>query len=89
MKAIRVFFLASLFFVLASSAFAGGKKGGDEDGYKKGAYAAPEFDFGGPLQYALLGLGGAGALLVERLRKRRRQIDPSSTDSLNSDRESR
>jgi hypothetical protein len=62
--------LASLFFVLASSAFASGNQGGNQGGNNQGTYTAPEFDFGGPLQYAPLGLGGSGPFLVERLRRR-------------------
>jgi len=76
MKAIRAFFLASLFFVLASNALAGqngNSQGGTQGGNNQGTYVAPEINFGA-LKYELLAIAGVGVFLVAR-RRRRRRID--------------
>jgi hypothetical protein len=79
MRGLRVIFLASLIFALAGSAFAKTDKGnngnGNGNGGNKGdgqTYAAPEFNFSGPLKYELLVLAGGAVLLQERRRRRHR-----------------
>jgi hypothetical protein len=78
MRALRVIFLAYLIFALAGSAFAKNDKGNNGNGNGSGnkgdsqSYAAPEFNFGGPLKYELLALAGGVVLLLQRRRRRHR-----------------
>jgi len=80
MRALRVIFLACLIFALAGSAYAKNDKGnnGNGNGGNNGSkangqsYAAPEFNFSGPLKYELLVLAGGAVLMLERRRRRHR-----------------
>jgi len=65
--------LACLIFILGGSAFAkndnGNNGNGKGNGGNKGSgqtYAAPEFNFSGPLKYELLVFAGGGVLLLAR-----------------------
>jgi len=73
MRTLRVIFLASLFFVFATSAFAGNSQGGNQTANSQGGktYAAPEFDFSGPMKSELLLIVGGAAFWLERRRRRR------------------
>ena len=80
MRVLRVIFLASLILVLAGTAFAKNDKGDKDEGGKWGkgkpgeTYAAPEFNFNGPLKYGLLVIAGGSVVLLERRRRRRQAL---------------
>ena len=66
MRAARVIFLASLFFFLAGGAFAENNPSAGSQGVK--SYAAPDFDFSGPMKTELLLVVVGAALLLARRR---------------------
>jgi len=77
-----VIFSVCLIFALAGSVFAKNDKGNNGNGNGNGgnngskangqSYAAPEFNFSGPLKYELPVLAGGAVLLLERRRRRHR-----------------
>ena len=74
MRALHVIFLTSLLFFLAVGAFAENNPGGRSQGGK--SYAAPDFDFSGPMKTELLLIVVGAALLLAR---RWRGLAPSQT----------
>jgi hypothetical protein len=68
MKALRVIILTGLLFFLAGGAFAENNRGGRSQGR---SYAAPDFDFSGPMKTELLLVVVGAALLLARRRRGR------------------
>ncbi|MBV8135979.1 MAG: hypothetical protein JO121_10165 [Deltaproteobacteria bacterium] len=68
MRALRVILLTSLLFFLAGGAFAENKLAGRSQGR---SYAAPDFDFSGPMKTELLLIVVGAALLLARRRSGR------------------
>jgi hypothetical protein len=66
MRALRMIFLASVFFLLAGSAFGESNQGVYSQGGRTSA--APDFDFSGPMKSELLLIVVGAALLVARRR---------------------
>ena len=69
MRALRVFFFASLLVFVAGGAFAENNPGARSQGGK--SYAAPDFDFSGPMKTELLLIMVGAALLLARRRRGR------------------
>jgi hypothetical protein len=69
MRALHVIFLTSLLFFLAGGAFAENSPGGRSQGGR--SYAAPDFDFSGPMKTELLPIVVGAALLLARRRRGR------------------
>ena|SRR6516164_9809115 len=69
MRALHVIFLTSLLFFLAGGAFAENSPGGRSQGGR--SYAAPDFDFSGPMKTELLLIVVGAALLLARRRRGR------------------
>ena len=69
MRALRVIFLTSLLLFLAGGAFAENNPGARSQGGK--GYAAPDFDFSGPMKTELLLVVVGAALLLARRRRGR------------------
>jgi hypothetical protein len=69
MRTLHVIFLTSLLFFLAVGAFAENNPGGRSQGGK--SYAAPDFDFSGPMKTELLLIVVGAALLLARRRRGR------------------
>jgi hypothetical protein len=67
MRALRVIFFTSLLFFLAGGAFAENNPGGRSQGGK--SYAAPDFDFSGPMKTELLLIVLGATLLLARRRR--------------------
>jgi hypothetical protein len=69
MRALRVIFLMGLFFLLAGAAFVENNPGALSRGGK--SYAAPDFDFSGPMKTELLLIVVGAGLLLARWRRGR------------------